>query len=208
MNLQKFESMNTKEQMDFSRVCNMLLAHTYILREDEQQRISRDYTFIERNFELFSDYLSLSGWQIYKDSQYGVIFVKNVEGYNKLTLSKLATVVLIILRIIYEEKRVQAGVTSNVSTTTGELLVKMVNEFSIYPKKPQQKELKDVFQIFDSHNLIRKLGDSYDDVECKIQILPSILIAVSNERCKTICDILKMDSEEENDEETDAAVAD
>lgn len=207
MNLQQFEAMTAKEQAEFSRVCNMLLSCTYVLREDKNGRISRDYTFIERNYELFSDWLSLGGWRIYKDSQYGVIYVKNAEGYNKLSLDKLATVTLITLRIIYEEKRTQAGLTNDVSITVGELLGKMINEYSVYTKKPPQKDMKDVFRILEDHSLIRRLGDGYDDMECRLQILPSILIAVSNERCKTICDKLRTEAEEEQNEETDTAFA-
>lgn len=207
MNLQSFENLSAKERADFSRICNLLLSCTYILRENEHQRISGEYTFIERHFPLFSDYLELSGWRIYKDTQYGIIYVRNTEGYNKLLLGKLATVMLITLRILYEEGRVQAGLTNDVSTTTGELFGKIVNEYSLYPKKPPQKEIKDAFRILETHHLIRKIGESYDDFECRIQILPSILIAVSNERCRAICDTLKAETEEERNEETDTVAA-
>ena len=94
MNLQKFEELTAKEQAEFSIICNLLLSCTYILRENAEQRISKEYTFIERNFQLFEDYLSLSGWSIKRDDQYGVIYVRNTDGHNKLILSKLATVCL------------------------------------------------------------------------------------------------------------------
>ncbi len=207
MNLQKFEELTAKEQAEFSRICNLLLSCTYILRENAEQRISREYTFIERNFQLFEDYLSLSGWDIKKDTQYGVIYIRNINGCNKLVLSKLATVILITLRIFYEEQRMQAGLTNNVSIAIGELFGKIVNEYSIYPKKPPQKDIRDVFRMLESHNLIRKIGESYDDLSCRIQILPSILIVVPNERCKTICDILKTEKEVEQHEEADTIAA-
>lgn len=207
MNLQKFEELTAKEQAEFSIICNLLLSCTYILRENAEQRISKEYTFIERNFQLFEDYLSLSGWSIKRDDQYGVIYVRNIDGHNKLILSKLATVVLITLRILYEEQRVQAGLTNDVSTTIGELFGKIINEYSIYPKKPPQKDIKEVFRMLETHNLTRKIGESYDDLSCRIQILPSVLIVVPNERCKTICDILKTETEVEQHEEADKIAA-
>ncbi len=207
MNLQKFEELSEKEKAEFSRICNLLLSCTYILRENAEQRISKEYTFIERNFQLFEDYLSLSGWSIKRDDQYGIIYVRNTDGYNKLILSKLATVVLITLRILYEEQRMQAGLTNDASTTIGELFGKIVNEYSIYPKKPPQKDIKDVFRMLESHNLIQKIGESYDDLSCRIQILPSVLIVVPNERCKTICDILKTETGVEQHEEADTIAA-
>lgn len=208
MNLQRFEEMTQKEKDEFSRICNMLLSVTYILRESTDRRISREYRFIESNMELFEAYLEMSGWKIYKDSQYGIIYVRNVDGYNKLTLDKLPTVMLITMRIIYEDHRAQASDTNDVCVTVGELFGKIVNEFSLYPKKPPQKEIKESFSILESHNLIRKVDNSYDDFECRFIVLPSILIAVPNEKCKTICDILKTERSDLSNEETDTALID
>ena len=162
MNLQKFEELTAKEQAEFSIICNLLLSCTYILRENAEQRISKEYTFIERNFQLFEE---------------------------------------------YEEQRMQAGLTNDVSTTIGELFGKIINEYSIYPKKPPQKDIKEVFRMLETHNLTRKIGESYDDLSCRIQMLPSVLIVVPNERCKTICDILKTETEVEQHEEADKIAA-
>ena len=207
MNLVAFSSLSDKEADDFTRICNYLLSNTFVMREDSKKLISRDYRFVERNLELFSDYLSLSGWRIYKDSQYGIIYVRNVQGYNKLTLNKLATVMLITMRIIYEERRVQASNTNDVCITVAELFGKIVNDFSIYPKKPPQKEIKDCFRVFEQHNILYKLDDSYDNLECRFVVLPSILIAVSNEKCKSICDTLNADKESEQIEKDNEAAA-
>lgn len=206
MNLERFEQMTQREMDEFSRICNKLMSTTYILRDGADKLVSREYRFIENEFELFSDYLGLSGWRIYKDAQYGIIYVRNVEGYNKLALNKLTTVMLITMRIIYEELRVQASSTNDVCVTVGELFGKIVNEFSIYPKKPPQKEIKDSFRILENHSIIRHLDESYDDMECRFVVLPSILVAVPNEKCKTIFDTLK--AEEEKNEKADEITAD
>lgn len=201
MNLERFEQMMQREKDDFSRICNKLMSATYILRDGTDKLVSREYRFIENEFELFSDYLMLSGWKIYKDTQYGIIYVRNIEGYNKLALNKLTTVMLITMRIIYEDMRVQASNTNDVGVTVGELFGKIVNEFSVYPKKPPQNEIKESFRILENHNIIRRLDESFDDIECRFVVLPSILVAVPNEKCKTICDMLK--AEEDKNEEAD-----
>lgn len=190
MSLDRFEKMTQREKDEFSKICNKLMSATYMLRDGTDKLVSREYRFIENEFELFSDYLSLGGWKIYKDAQYGIIYVRNVEGYNKLALNKLTTVMLITMRIIYEDMRVQASNTNDVCVNIGELFGKIVNEFSLYPKKPPQKEIKESFRILENHNIIRRLDESYDDIECRFVVLPSILVAVPNEKCKTICDML------------------
>lgn len=208
MNLTAFEEMSEKETKEFSRICNMLLSVTYILRDGADGRISKEYHFIDSHFELFSDYLELIGWKIYKDIQYGIIYVRNVDGLNKLTLNKLTSVMLVAIRIIYEESRIKASNTSNVCITVGSLFDKIVNEFSMYSKKPPQKEIKESFRILEAHNLIKRLDDSFDDIECRFVILPSVLIAVSNEKSKAICDTLKSKSEEITNEEIDPTAVD
>ena len=206
-NLNKLAEMSQKERDEFSRICNMLLSVTYILRDSADRRISKEYHYIDHNFELFYDYLELSGWKIYKESQYGIIYVRNTEGYNKLVMNKLSTVMLVTMRIIYEDHRAQASNTNDVCSSVGELFGKIVNEFSVYTKKPPQKEVKEAFKILESHNLIRKIDESYDDFECRFMILPSVLIAVPNEKCKTICDTLKTETEESENEKADEALA-
>lgn len=84
MSLDRFEKMTQREKDEFSKICNKLMSATYMLRDGTDKLVSREYRFIENEFELFSDYLSLGGWKIYKDAQYGIIYVRNVEGYNKL----------------------------------------------------------------------------------------------------------------------------
>lgn len=206
-NLNKLAEMSQKEINEFSRICNMLLSVTYILRDSADRRISKEYHYIENNFEVFYDYLELSGWKIYKESQYGIIYVRNTEGCNKLVMNKLTTVMLVTMRVIYEEHRAQASGTNDVCASVGELFGKIVNEFSVYQKKPPQKEVREAFKILESHNLIRKIDESYDDYECRFMILPSVLIAVPNERCKTICDIMKTETEDPENEKADETFA-
>lgn len=208
MNLSRLNEMTQKEKDEFSGICNKLMSVTYILRDGADGRISKEYRFIEANFDLIYDYLELCGWKLYKDVQYGVMYVRNTEGFNKLSLNKLTTIMLVTMRIIYEESRGQASTTNDVCVTVGALFDKIVNEFSLYQKKPAQKEIKDSFRILEAHNLIRKLDESFDDVECRFVILPSVLIAVPNERCKMICDSLKDEGEVVNDEEINTVASD
>lgn len=208
MILEQFDSMSDREKSDFSRICNMLLSVTYLLRDAGDHKISREYRYVESRMELFDEYLGLCGWRIYKDSQYGIIYVKNTEGYNRISLNKLTTVMLLTMRIIFEEHRAQASGIYDVCTTVGELFGKIVNELSVYPKIPPQKDRKESFAILENHNLIRRLDDGLDDTENRFIILPSVLIAVSSDKCRAVCDTLKSEAEaEKKDEEADEAVA-
>lgn len=203
MSLSDIEALNPREREEFARCAALLTAKTFILRETPENTLSREYSFIQRKHELFEEYLALSCWRLYYDAQLGVIYVKNTEGYNKVTLNKLTTQLLITLRLVFEEKRMSGSTVNVVGITVGELFAKMINELAVLTKKPMQKDIKDSFRVLEQHNIIYRIGDSYDDMECRIKVLPSILIAVPNDRCKTVYEIFRAEIKEEENEAAD-----
>ena len=208
MSLSEIETLNPREQEEFARCAALLTAKTFIPRETPENTLSREFSFIQRKRELFEEYLALSCWRLYYDAQLGVIYVKNTEGYNKVTLNKLTTQLLITLRLMFEEKRMSGSTVNVVGITVGELLAKMINELTVLTKKPVQKDIKDSFRILEQHNIIYRIGDSYDDMECRIKVLPSILIAVPNDRCKAVYETFRAEIKEDDNEASDENAAD
>ena len=203
MSLSEIETLIPREREEFSRCAALLMAKTFVLRETSENTLSREFSFIQRKFQLFEEYLALSGWRLYYDRQLGVIYVNNTEGYNKVVLNKLTTQILITLRFIFEERRMSGSTVNVVGVTVGELLAKMINELNVLDKRPGQKEIKESFRILEQHNIIYKLGDSYYDMECQIKILPSILLAVPNDKCKTVYDAICAETKENENETSD-----
>ena len=208
MSLSEIEALPQREKEEFSRCCALLMAKTFVPRDTPENTLSRDYSFIQRKYTLFEEFLSLTGWRLCHDKILGIFYVSNTEEYNRLQLNKLTTQIIVTLRLIFEEKRTRGANVNVVGVTVGELLAKMINELSVLQKKPTQKELKDSFRVLEQHNIIYKIGDSYDDMECQIKVLPSIILAVPNERCKSICEILQADNKEDEDENSDENSAD
>ena len=208
MSLSDIENMPQREKDEFTRCCALLMAKTFVPRDTPDGRLSRDYSFIQNKFSQLEEYLSLSGWKLYNDKTLGIIYVSNAEEYNRLTLNKLTTQIIVTLRLMFEERRMNGTSVYVVGVTVGELLAKMINELSVLQKKPAQKELKDSFRVLEDHNIIYRMGDSYENMECQIKVLPSILLAVPNNRCKAICEILQDENKEAENENSDEDTAD
>lgn len=208
MSLSDIENMPQREKDEFTRCCALLMAKTFVPRDTPDGRLSRDYSFIQNKFSQLEEYLSLSGWKLYNDRTLGIIYVSNAEEYNRLTLNKLTTQIIVTLRLMFEERRMNGTSVYVVGVTVGELLAKMINELSVLQKKPAQKELKDSFRMLEDHNIIYRMGDSYENMECQIKVLPSILLAVPNNRCKAICDILQNENKEAENENSNEDTAD
>ena len=105
--------LSNQEQKQFAQVVNNLLSHSYIVREyydsrEKMIKMSNDYRFIERYYEVFEEYLKYSGWTLDKDTATGVIAIRNDFDQNRLKVDRETSLVLFTLRFIYEiQKTVQ-----------------------------------------------------------------------------------------------------
>ena len=193
------------EQENFQRIVNLLLGKTFIVYNvyDENKRttvFNPDYRFIERNLELFEKYLRLGGWNLERNDNYEVIYITSQYGYNKMHLDKFTTVILYILRLMYEQKRENINLTEQIVVNVSEI-ISTLNEIGAYnKKKPALTEIRQALGTIAKFNLIQKIDGKYEEPETKIIILPSILFAITAESITKINDSIK-DTNEEIDEE-------
>lgn len=128
----EYEQLTHTEKEQFILTANQLLSKTFIIRDkyspkEKRLKLNPDYRFIERHLELFRRYLRLSGWELEKDNNYGVIALYNRFELNCFHLNKRTTIILYILRLIYEEKREKLTLKREITTNVGEVVGKMIN---------------------------------------------------------------------------------
>ena len=206
-----FEKLSLSEQENFKRLVNWLLAHTYLLQgtyefEDNLKRSNPDYLFVDRNFELFQDYLEYAGFRLERDSGYGVIFLTSSFEFNRVKLDLTTTLILYVLRLIYEEERENLSLSREVFTTTGDLVHKMIS-LGLVKRKPANQALRDALRTLNRFQVVEKVDGPWEAASTRLLILPAILFIVTNERISSMYQL--MDEEEfEEDEETEADAAD
>ena len=69
---EKYYLLTDAEKEKFAKVGSYLLAHTFLTREvyeykDKLGKINPDYRFVEKYFDLFSQYLDMFGYTLDKD---------------------------------------------------------------------------------------------------------------------------------------------
>ncbi len=206
-----FEKLNLTEQEAFRRIVNWLLAHTYLLQgtyafEDNMNRTNPDYLFVERNFELFQDYLEYAGFRLERDSNYGVIFLSSSYEFNRVKLDKATTLMLYVLRLIYEEEREKLSLSRDIFTTTGDLVHKMLS-LGVIKRKPANLTLRDSLRTLNRFRIVEKVDGPWENADTRLLILPTILFIVTNERISNMYQLI--DEEETGEhEETEADAAD
>lgn len=205
---QEFEKLNMADQEAFRRMVNWLLAHTYLLQgdyafEDNMRRTNPDYLFVERNFELFQSYLEYAGFRLERDTNYGVISLASSYEFNRIKLDKLTTLILYVLRLIYEEEREKLSLSRDIFTTTGDLVHKMIS-LGVIKRKPANLSLRDSLRTLNRFRIVEKVDGPWENADTRLLILPAILFVVTNERISNMYQLIDEEGEHEETEE-DAA---
>ena len=189
---EKYYLLTDAEKEKFAKVGSYLLAHTFLTREvyeykDKLGKINPDYRFVEKYFDLFSQYLDMFGYTLDKDDVYGIISLNNKYSHNLVRLDKFPTLLLLTLRMIYDDGRSESAYSSNnvVYTNVGSIIQKMF-EIKVIVKRPTIKEMTDSFKMISRYNVISKLDKTFDDASANIVILPTITKIVSNEKINAI----------------------
>lgn len=201
--LDEYNELNNGEKERFAKLVNYLLNKTYLNREIYEGKqvigkINADYRFVERYITLFEGYLNVINYRLNIDEDLGVVYISNDYGYNKMHLDKLTTLVLFTLRTIYDEEREKNASKGIVYITTASLVYKLL-ELKIVTKKPTMKDIVDSIRLLVNQNILTKIEGSLDDSSCQLAILPTILLAVSNEKIDAIYSMVFQNEKELED---------
>ncbi len=178
-----YEEMSQEEKNNLPRVLNKLLSSCYINKRSDNDR--RDYYFIERNERGISEYLLMGGWELMSDENNHVYYVRNKFGYNHVNLTIDESLILLILRLLYEEKRRQLSLAQNVVITMGELQERYMG-LGFKDRPINKTSLRDAVSLLRRFNIIHNIDADIFDPECRLIIYPSILSAVRAEDIKTV----------------------
>ena len=186
MLVEKYNDLTNAEKDNFKRVVSLILAKTFIVNRiyDKSQKTFKsnaDYRFIDRNIELFREYLELAGFRLVKDSNYEVIYIENEYGYNKKRLDKNTTIFLYGLRLKFDEDRESVKLNIDTIVTVSDI-IKTLMDVGAYNKKPSDLEIKTALSNLINFNIIQKIDGPLEKPETKIIILPSILFVITNEK--------------------------
>ena len=210
MFIEMYNELTNSEKDNFKRVLSLILSKTFIVNRifDGNQntfKSNSDYRFIDRNIELFRDYLEIAGYRLIKDSIYEVIYLENEYGYNKKRLDKNTTIFLYGLRLKFDEYRENINLNVDTVVTVADI-IKTLIDVGAYTKKPSDTEIRTALSNLISFNIIQKIDGILEKPETKIVILPSILFVITNEKITKLSQSINMleeTEEEENIEENE-----
>ena len=170
---------NTQKEK-FSKAANNLLNHCFILKKKEDTR--QDYIYIKDNKEQFALVFDLLGYDLRIDEDLGLISISNRNGTGRLQFTKFESIMFLIIKLLYLEKRNDLSTNGDNVIVTVQDIRDKYNVLKIKNKQKLDKNSeKQIIALFKRYNLIRNLTSDISQGETRIEIYPSIMIAIPNE---------------------------
>ena len=172
---------NSSSQKErFSKAANNLLNHCFILKKKEDTRL--DYIYIKDNKEQFALVFDLLGYDLRIDEDIGLISIFNRNGTGRLQFTKFESIMFLIFRLLYLEKRNDLSTSGDNVTVTVQEIRDKYNVLKIKNKQKLDKySERMIIALFKRYNLIRNLTSDITQGDTRIEIYPSIMIAIPNE---------------------------
>lgn len=203
--IEYFDLLPEEEQQQLTEVIQTLLKQTFVLERKYEKRtgrfiFNREYRILSKHLEFLKEYFKIAGMEIVENIPSGVIYIRG-EGIAAERLSKLATIYLLILKLIYDEQMASASTSINIYTTLGEINER-VGSFNLLKDRPSLTEIKRTLVLLKKYQLVEVL-DPLEELESETRIIiyPCINMVLLGEEVKHLLESFQEDTALENEQE-------
>ena len=175
------EGMLQRDKDEFTRICNRLLSNCFLCKRNETTRA--DYYFITKYKQEFTEYLSVLGYRLEINEEYGVVQLTNPQNYNRYNMKLFESIILLILRILYDEKRRELSISDEVIINMGDIHEKFMS-LKIRDKMIDKTTLRNAISTMKRFQLVETLDRDLSNEDARLIIYDSILMAVRVEDIK------------------------
>jgi len=173
--MELLQGLSQGDKENFRRICNKLFSVCFICKKKEDTR--SDYYFILRHKQLFKQYIEILGYKLNINEEYGVIQLVNQQNYNRVNLKLFESIILLILRILYDEKKRELSLDNDIIIDVGEIQDKFM-ALKIREKLIDKTTLGNALRVFRRFQLLEPLDKDLTRADSRILLYDSILMAV------------------------------
>ena len=202
--IEYYEQLMNEEQQELTRIIRLLFRQTFLLEHKYEKRSGRfvpsqDFRTADRHLEFLKRYFAVAGIQVCENSHMGLIYLQgeNIVGEK---LPRLASIYVLVLKLIYDEQMAAASSSVQVYTTLGEVNGR-AGEFGLLKGTPSPTELRRTVALLKRYQLVEPL-DVMEDLgaESRLVIYPSIQAVLLGDDIRAL---LKLYSGNEAENETE-----
>lgn len=173
-----FENLSLGEQEEVKEAVSLLYSQTFVLERKFDKRsgrliFNREFRICDKHLEFLKKYFEIAGIEVRDNSQTGIIYLQGERLIGE-KLSRLATLYVLILKLIYDEQMENVSQSVNAFTTLGEMHERL-GSFGVFSRQPSHTEIRRAVAVLKKYQVIEPL-DILEELESatRMVIYPSI----------------------------------
>ncbi len=181
-------------------IANYLLNNCFLMGTVDTTR--EKYYYVINHEESFRQIFLPIGYTLVIHRNLRVVQLINNHGSGRIALRKYESIILLIFRLLYVEKRESLSTNEDRIYATVEEIKNEYEKLNL-PRKFDRAFLEDSIRNIKRYNLVQ-MADKLVDMDAKIQIYPSVMLAMPDtDISKAYDETVKLLSQYENSEEED-----
>ena len=200
-----YDELNEEERLQVTEIIQTLYNQTYVLeskydKKTERFVMNRDYRLCERHMEFLQEYFKIAGVELRENRQLGIFFLQGTEVIGE-KIGRIATLYVLVLKMLYDEKVNLASTTMQITTTIGEIHDK-ITLFHLWDRSNPRylTQMREAIRLLKRYQIIETFDNGQDlEGDSKVVIYPTIHLLLRGE---SVREILEKFSEEGDPGET------
>lgn len=200
-----YEALSGAEQVQVSESIRLLYRQTFLLertydRKSKRYQTSPEFYQCSQHLEFIRSYFAIMGIEVVENSQLGLIYIRGEQIVGE-KLSKLATLYVLILKLIYDEQMSSVSTTVNVVTTLSEINEK-IGSYRLLKKQPSVSEIRRSLAFLKKYQVIEPL-DVLEDLDgfSRLVIYPTVNVILMGDDVRALLETFREGEEEDGESE-------
>ena len=200
-----YEALSGAEQVQVSESIRLLYRQTFLLertydRKSKRYQTSPEFYQCSQHLEFIRSYFAIMGIEVVENSQLGLIYIRGEQIVGE-KLSKLATLYVLILKLIYDEQMSSVSTSVNVVTTLSEINEK-IGSYRLLKKQPSVSEIRRSLAFLKKYQVIEPL-DVLEDLDgfSRLVIYPTVNVILMGDDVRALLETFREGEEEDGEPE-------
>lgn len=201
-----YNNLLDEEKEELTELIKNLYGQTFILerkydKKSGRYQLNKMYRVCERHLDFLRDYFKIADMELLENRQYGIMALRTqtVQGDK---LSRLTTLFILLIKLIFDEQMNTASNSAQVFTTLDEIydklqLFRLWNNKSISPT-----ELRKTLTVLKKYQVIEVLDDTGElEGSTKLILYPTVSLILNGQSIQGLLEQYQENDEEEPDEQ-------
>ena len=196
------DELNEEDRLQVTEIIKTLYYQTYVLerkydKKTERYQLNRDYRLCERHLEFLQEYFKIGGVELRENRQFGIFYLQGMEVVGE-KLGRIATLYVLVLKMLYDEKVNLASTAMQVYTTIGEIHDK-ITLFHLWDRNNPRylTQMREAIRLLKRYQIIDTFENGQDlEGDSKVVIYPTVHLLLRGDNVR---EILEKYAQEDDD---------